>query len=382
MKLELRLSESEEMLRKTALGFIKDNTPKLVVQKLQETDAGVTPELWRQMASMGWTGIVIPEQYGGAGLSLENAGVLMEALGTAPLPGPLFSSSILGSEIVLAAGTEAQKHSILPSIAAGTRVLTLALTEPSYSWEPMGVQMAAKRQHDGHVLNGTKLFVMDAAAATDFIVVVRTGNEGDAAHGLSLLVVDAKSPGISVRRLGGFLAGRAFEVKFDAVKVPGEAVLGEAGEGWAPLQSAIQRSIPVLCAYKVGGCQSVFDMCVTYTQQRVQFGQKIGRFQYVAGLAIDIFNLLESARWTTYEALWKVSAGRPATETVHVAKAVASEAYWQAVTLGHQVISGVSFSKEHELTFHLRASRALYHYLGDPAYHRYQLAKALAPQVA
>jgi alkylation response protein AidB-like acyl-CoA dehydrogenase len=112
----------------------------------------------------------------------------------------------------------------------------------------------------------------------------------------------------------------------------------------------------------------------------VQFGQKIGRFQYVAGMAIEMFNLLEAARWTTNEALWKVATGRPATESVHIAKSVTSDAYWQAVTLGHQVISGVSFSKEHELTFHLRASRALYHYLGDPAHHRWQLAKVLVPQ--
>jgi alkylation response protein AidB-like acyl-CoA dehydrogenase len=118
-------------------------------------------------------------------------------------------------------------------------------------------------------------------------------------------------------------------------------------------------------------------MTVTYTQQREQFGQKIGRFQYVAGMTIEIFNLLESARWTTYEALWKVDTKRPADESIHTAKTVTSEAYWQAVTLGHQVISGVSFSKEHELTFHLRASRSLYHYLGDPAYHRYHLAKDL-----
>jgi alkylation response protein AidB-like acyl-CoA dehydrogenase len=120
-------------------------------------------------------------------------------------------------------------------------------------------------------------------------------------------------------------------------------------------------------------------MCVTYSQQRVQFGQKIGRFQYVAGMVIELFNLLEAARWTTAEALWKADTDKDTTKSVHVVKAVTSDAYWQTVTLGHQVISGVSFSKEHELTFHLRASRALYHYLGDPAYHRWKLAKALVP---
>lgn len=379
MKIDLGLTESEKILRKTALDFVKDNTPKLVVQKLQETDTGTTPELWQKMAALGWLGIIIPEQYGGAGLSLESAGVLAEALGTAPIPGPWFSSSVLGALVMLEAGSDEQKKSVLPAVASGRAMLALALTEPAFSWEPTGVQMRAARRGADYVLNGTKLFVMDAAAATHLIVAARTRASENPATGISLFLVDAKSPGISVRWLDGFLAGRNFEVKFDSVKVPSEALMGKAGGGWAPLARAIQKATPVLCAYKVGGCQTVYDMAVNYTQQRVQFGQKIGRFQYVAGMAIEMFNLLESARWTTNEALWKVATGRPAAESVHVAKAVSSDAYWQAVTLGHQVISGVSFSKEHELTFHLRASRALYHYLGDPAYHRWKLAKVLVP---
>jgi acyl-CoA dehydrogenase len=379
MKIDLSLTESEKILKKTALDFIRDNTPKLVVQKLQETDTGTTPELWQKMAALGWLGIIIPEQYGGAGLSLESAGVLAEALGTAPVPGPWFSSSVLGALVVLETGSEEQKKGVLPAVASGRAVLALALTEPAFSWEPMGVQMRAARRGADYVLNGTKLFVMDAAAATHLIVAARTRASENPAAGISLFLVDAKAPGISVRRLDGFLAGRNFEVKFDSVKVPSEALMGKAGGGWAPLSRAMELATPVLCAYKVGGCQTVYDMAVNYTQQRVQFGQKIGRFQYVAGMAIEMFNLLESARWTTNEALWKVATGRPAAESVHVAKAVSSDAYWQAVTLGHQVISGVSFSKEHELTFHLRASRALYHYLGDPAYHRWKLAKVLVP---
>ena len=379
MKIDLGLTESEKMLRKTALDFVKDNMPKLVVQKLQETDTGTTPELWQKMAALGWLGIIIPEQYGGAGLSLESAGVLAEALGTAPVPGPWFSSSVLGALVVLEAGSEEQKKEALPAVASGRAMLALALTEPAFSWEPTGVQMRAARRGTDYVLNGTKLFVMDAAAATHLIVAARTRASENPAAGISLFLVDAKSPGISVRRLDGFLAGRNFEVKFDSVKVPSAALVWKAGDGWLPLARAIQKATPVLCAYKVGGCQTVYDMAVNYTQQRVQFGQKIGRFQYVAGMAIEMFNLLESARWTTNEALWKVATGRPAAESVHVAKAVSSDAYWQEVTLGHQVISGVSFSKEHELTFHLRASRALYHYLGDPAYHRWKLAKVLVP---
>ncbi|MDP2919906.1 MAG: acyl-CoA dehydrogenase family protein [Dehalococcoidia bacterium] len=374
MKLDLSLNESEKILKKTASDFVKDNVPKLVVQKLQETDTGTTPDIWRKMADLGWLGIIIPEKYGGHGLTLQNAGVLMEALGMGPVPGPFFSSSVLASQIILEGGSEAQKKSVLPAVAEGKEVLTLAFTEPAFSWEPSGVTTTATKTGHDYILDGVKLFVMDAAAATHLIIAARTGQEPGA---ISLFLVDSKTPGISIRRLGGFMAGRSFEVKLDAVKVPGEALMGEEGRGWEPLKKAIDKSIPVLCAYKVGGCQAVYDMCLTYSQQRVQFGQKIGRFQYVAGMVIEQFNLLEAARWTTAEALWKADTDRDMKESVHVTKAVTSDAYWQTVTIGHQVISGVSFSKEHELTFHLRASRALYHYLGDPSYHRWKLAKAL-----
>jgi len=377
MNLDLALTESEEMLKKTALDFIKRDAPKEVVQTLQETDTGYTEELWRKAVANGWLGVIIPEQYGGTGTPLTNAGVLFEALGTGPLPGPYFSSGILGSLIILEAGTEEQKQRILPAIAAGEQVLTLALTEPEYSWEPGAVQTTATSKNGDFVLDGVKLFTIDAQAASHFIVAARIGKETDPAKGISLFWVDSKSDGVSVRRLSGFLAGRSFEVKLDSVKVPLSAMLGDRGGGWPALKQAIARAIPVLCAYKVGGCQAVLEMTLEYSRTRVQFGQLIGRFQRVQDMIIEMVNHADAARWTTYEALWKLDTQRPATRSVHLAKAVSSQAYWEVCTLAHRVFSGVSYSKEHPVSFHTRASRYLYHYLGDPAYHRQQIAQFL-----
>ncbi len=377
MSLDLRLTESEEMLKKTGLDFMRRDAPKEVVQALQETDTGFTEELWRKAVEMGWLGIIIPEQYGGAGNSLTSAGVLFEALGTGPLPGPYFSSGILGSLIMLEAGTEEQKQSILPAVAGGQQILTLALTEPEYSWEPGAVQTTATGKNGDFVLDGLKLFTIDAQAATHFIVVARTGKGAEPAKGVSLFLVDGKSDGVSVRRLPGFFAGRTFEVKLDSVKVPRSAMLGGKDEGWQALRRGIDKSIPVLCAYKVGGCQAVFEMALEYTRTRVQFGQLIGRFQRVQDMIIEIVNHLDAARWTTYEALWKLDTQRPAAEGVHLAKAVSSEAYWEVCTLAHRVFSGISYSKEHPASFHTRASRSLYSYLGEPSYHRQQIARLL-----
>jgi len=377
MGIDLTLTESQEMLRRTALDFMQRDAPKEVVQELQNTDTGYTHELWKKVADMGWLGITIPEQYGGAGIDLTSAGVLYEVLGRGPLPGPYLSSGVLGSLIILEAGTDEQKQSILPAIASGEQILTLALTEARYSWEPWAVETTATSQNGDFVLDGLKLFTLDAQAATHFIVAARTGNESDPAKGISLFLVDRESNGVSVRRLPGFLIGRSFEVKLDSVRVPQSAMLGHKAGGWPALKRAITKAIPVLCAYKVVGCQAVVEMALEYSRIRVQFGMPIGRFQRVQDLIIDMVTHADSARWTTYEALWKLDTGGQAVDGVHVAKAVASEAYWQTCTLAHQVFSGISYSKEHPVSFHTRASRALYSFLGDPAYHRQQIARHL-----
>jgi len=369
MKLDLGLTESEEMLRKTALDFMRRDAPKDVVQTLQNTETGCTDELWKSMADMGWTGIIVPEEYDGSGNPLTSAAVLLEALGRGPLPGPLFSSSILGVSVVVEAGSDEQKKRVLPAVTRGKQILALALTEPDYIWYGAGLQTTAEARGGGYIIDGTKLYVMDAQAATTIIVAARTG------EGIGLFLVDSKSAGLTVRPLPGYLAGQAFEVKLDSVEVPKSARLGDGGDSWLDLERAMMRAAPVLCAYKVGGCQAVFDMTVEYSRTRVQFGQAIGRFQRVQDMIIEMVNCVDAARWTTYECLWKLDTERPAADSVHMAKAVTSQAYWDVCTLAHRVFSGVSYSKEHPASFHTRASRALYHYLGDPAFHRRELAR-------
>jgi alkylation response protein AidB-like acyl-CoA dehydrogenase len=377
MALSLDLTEIEDMVKDTALKFLRRDVSNETLQALLETDTGHTEDIWQKAVSMGWLGIITPEEYGGTGGSVTSAGVLFEALGSGPLPGPYFSSGILASSILLAAGSEEQKTRYLADIAAGEKVLTLALTEPAYSWEPASVVTTAVPRGDDFVLDGVKLFIPDAGAASHFIVVARTGNSSAAGKNLTLFLVEKRAPGLSVRRLPGFLSGMTFEVKLDAVKVPKYAVLGAVDEGWPELTAAIGKAIPVLCAYKVGGCQSLMDQAIEYSRVRVQFGKAIGQFQRVQDLIIAMLHHLEAARWTTYEALWKIDAQRPHAESVHLAKALASQAYWECSTLAHQVFSGISYSVEHAVSFHTRASRSLYNFLGEPAYHRQKLAALL-----
>jgi alkylation response protein AidB-like acyl-CoA dehydrogenase len=383
MSLNLSLTESETILKNTAKSFLERDLPKDALHALHDSATGMTDDLWRKIVDMGWLGLLIPEDYGGVGYPFTSAGVLFETLGAAPLPGPLFSSAVLSSLVLLEAAGEAQKKRLLPAAALGNMVLTLALTEADYGWTPATIKASAVKKGRDFVLNGLKLFTPDAEAATHLLVAARTSPQGqDPAKGLSLFLVDRTAPGVSVRPLEGYLVGRMFEVKLNKVLVPGSALIGRKDAAWPALEQAMMKAAPVLSAYQAGGCRAVFDLAVEYSRVRIQFGQPIGRFQRVQDMILQMINQAEAARWTTYEALWKLDTGQPAASSVHLAKAVASEAYWQVCNLGHRAVSGISYSREHPLSLHTRTSRQTYNLLGEPACHRREIARALLAKPA
>ena len=372
--MDLSLTVSQEMLKTAVRSFMEREAPTDVIVGLQREGAESKPALWQKAAQLGWPGILIPPEYGGSGENLSTAAVLYEELGRGPLPGPFFSSGVLGALTVMESGTEEQRRRILPAVARGERILSVAITEPSTSWGPAGVTLAPERRNGVFGLHGTKLFVGDATAATDLLVAVRTGDDpGD----VGFLEVPAEAAGVTTRRLPGFLWGQC-EVTFDGVEVPVGALLGGAApRGWAAFARALERAIPILCAYIVGGCQAVFEKSVVHTQNRVQFGVPIGRFQRVQDHVVRLVNHLDSARWTTWEALWKLDTAQPATASVHMAKAVASEAYLEACNAAHEIHAGMGVLMEYGLAAHTQMSRTLFHYLGDPRWHKRRMADAL-----
>lgn len=376
--MDLGLTEAQEILKTTAATFVQQEYSKDTILELEHTPTGITPELLRRVGELGWLGILIPAEYGGAEQTLTDAAVLFEELGRGPVPGPYFSSSVLGALTILHGATEAQKQAILPRVASGEQVVAVAVTEPNYGWRPETVQMQPVKAQSAYTLNGIKLFVHDAQAATHLVCAVRTSPPSNgSSSGITLLLVETRAPGVTIRTLPGWI-GQVDEVRFNNVRVAADAVLGDSeGNGWENLEAATLQAIPILCAYKVGSCQAVFDMAVQYSRTRVQFGQPIGRFQRVQDHIVGIVNQLDAARWTTYEALWKLDAGRPARSSVHLAKAVTSEAYLKVCDGAHEVHAGVGVIREYGLTLHTQRSRTLYHLLGDPRYHRRRLADAL-----
>jgi len=372
--MDLSLTEPQELLRASARSFVEREAPRHALVAAQRDGTRLASELWRKASELGWPGILVPAEHGGSESSLTDAAVLFEELGRGPVPGSFFSSGVLGALTVLEAASLAQRRVILPAVARGETVLSVAITEPNGSWGPQGVTLRARRSGDRYRLDGVKLFVSDATLATHLLVVVRTG---DGPSDLGLMLVDAAAPGVRARRLPGFLSWQD-EVTFEGVEIPAADLLGDATTGgWSALERALQRAWPVLCSFMVGGCQAVFDMSVAHSQQRVQFGVPIGKFQRVQDHVIRLVNHLDSARWTTAEALWKLDTGRPAIDAVHLAKAVSSEAYVEACNAAHEVHAGQGSLTEYGLAAHTQMSRTLFGYLGDPRWHKRRMADAL-----
>src|ERR1700730_9077782 len=192
--MDLALNEHQQMLQQSVRTFMQRRASKGTIVALQKSETGFQPDTWSTIAELGWLGLLIPEEYGGRGASLPDAAVLYEEFGRGPLPGPFFSSGVLSAITVLEAGTDEQRRSILPAIASGNQVFTVAITEPERSWGQQGVALALERRGDRYLLNGAKLFVSDATAATHLIVAVRSGS-GPA--DLTLLLVDKQASGVS-----------------------------------------------------------------------------------------------------------------------------------------------------------------------------------------
>ncbi|MGH7836016.1 MAG: acyl-CoA dehydrogenase family protein, partial [Candidatus Binatia bacterium] len=354
--MDLRLTETQEMFKKVAADFVKAEAPSHVMTQWYRNREAFQPRLYQKGAELGWLGMMIPEQFGGAGVSVMDCAVVFEELGRGPVPGPFFSSGVLGAQIVLEGGSEAQKDSLLKDVCSGKEIAIPAITEKGAHWGPEAVESRLARSGGGFVMSGSKRFVFDAEAATSFIFAAKTEN-----NEVALALVERNSPGVSVTAQPGFLISVA-EVRLENVNVAGSQILGAAGAGWRILESALEKALPILCAYQVGACQEIFDFTAQYTRERVVFGQPIGRFQRVQDHCVELSVHLDAARWATYEALWNLDTGLPAHAAVHEAKAVAGEAYYQACNYAHMVFAGPGTDYGHPLMAHSVLAHTLYQY--------------------
>ncbi len=375
--MDLGLSEEQEMLKTSARGFLQKECPKKLVKQLDESDEGYSPELWRKIAGLGWIGLPFPEKYGGGGGSFLGLVVLLEEMGYNILPGPFFSTVVLGGLPILAAGNDEQKKELLPNIANGEAILTLALTEPSVRYDAAAVKTTADARNGEYVINGTKLFVPDANVADFLLVVARTRETANPEDGITVFLVDAKCPGVETTLLKTLARDKQCEVVFEDVSVSKENILGELDRGWPVVEDILRKATVAKCAEMVGGAQAALDMAVAYAKERVQFNRPIGSFQAIQHYCANMVSDVDGSRFVTYKAAWKVSEGLPATMDVAVAKAWTSGAYGRVTLLAHQIFGAIGFTMDHDLHLYYRRAKASEMMFGDGAYHRAIVASEL-----
>jgi alkylation response protein AidB-like acyl-CoA dehydrogenase len=378
---DIGFTEEQELLRDTARRFLESQCTTQFVRQRMAEPAAVTDEFWRKLAEQGWLGIIYPEQEGGSGLGLVDLVVLMEEMGRAVMPGPFLSIVLLGGAAIGEAGTPARRRQWLPQIAAGSAKAALAWTEPVLRWDAAGVTLRAHEAAGGYTLTGTKLFVGDAHLADTIVVAARTRDGSTMEDGVSLFMVPRDTPRLAVTVLPTIDETRKLcEVRLDNLALPGDALLGEIHQGWAPLSRVIARATVALSAEMCGGAQRVLDMTIGYANVRIAFGKPIGSYQGVKHQAADMLVALENAKSLTYYAAWAMDQGLDeAPLAVSMAKAAASDMYRKVAGTGIQLHGGIGMTWEHDLQLYFKRAKASEVAFGDATWHRERLAQLMSP---
>ena len=370
-------NEEQELLRSTARKFFDNECASETVRKLMDGPEGMTPELWKKIAEQGWTGLIFSDEHGGMGLGFVDLVVLMEEMGRSVVPGPFFSTVLLGGLAIREAGTEVQQKAWLPKITSGEARATLAWMEPSAELGARGIALEATARGAGFTLNGTKLFVHDAHTADVIVVAARTASGGSPEEGVSLFLVPRGTPGLRVTLLPTMDQTRKLcEVVLQDVSVGAEALMGPAGSGWSPLARVIDRATVALCAEMCGGAQKVLEMTVEYAKIRQAFGRPIGSYQGVKHKAADMLVDVENSKSITYYAAWAMDEGVPEGQlAVSMAKAYVSDAYRRVSGAGIQLHGGIGFTWEHDLHLYFKRAKGSEFTFGDATWHRERVAQ-------
>lgn len=375
----LVLNDDQKMIRDSADGFFKSEAPIGQHRALRDThDAtGFNSDTWAKMAEMGFTGVLVPEEHGGAGFGHVAAGLIMEALGRNLSASPMLGTAILGATALTAAGTPEQQARYLPLIAEGKRLFALAADEAARH-APAFIETTATPSGNGFKLNGHKGFVLDGHVADTLIVAARTAGETRDHHGITLFLVDAKSAGIATIRRSMIDSRNAASITLTDVQVDGADVLGNVGEGFPILEKMLDAGRACLAAEMLGVSSQSFDMTLEYLKQRDQFGQKIGSFQALQHRAAHLFCEVELARSATLRALTALDEKDDrASLFVSLAKAKSGEVAKLATNEGVQMHGGIGMTDDYDIGFFMKRARAAQETFGDIAFHGDRLARMM-----
>lgn len=372
--MDTRFTEEQEMLRKTAQDFLAAECPKTKVRELEESEEGYSPETWKKMADLGWTGLIIPEEYEGMGMSFQDLTILLEEMGRNVFPSP-FLPTMVSAFLILDIGSEEQKKEFLPKIARGELILSPALLESSGVLNPSDIATRAKADGDSFVVTGKKLFV-DMAHIAHYLICAARTKEGTE-EGISLFVIDAKSSGINCEVIPTIAMDKLCEVRFENTAVPSSNILGQLDKGWPAIESVMKRGAIAKCAESVGAMQACVDMTVQYAKDRVQYDRPIGAFQAVQHMITDMWISMQTSKYLVYETAWKQSEGMPCDKEISMAKSYVNEAYKYVTHWAVRLHGGIGTTRDHDIPLYYRRAKSADYAFGSTDFHRELVAEKI-----
>ena len=369
-------TEEELMLKNVAREFLEAEVSTALVREMELDGLGYPPALWKQMADLGWLGMSLPEQYGGQGLPLVYLGLIIEEMGRVMAPVPMHSTMVAALTIE-SDGSDQQKQDILPAVADGKMVLTWAVHERDARLIPEAMNLEAKADGDGWRVNGTKMFVDNFIVAERCLVACRTSPASDTNQGISLFLVDPNGTGVNQTALVTLAKDKQSRVDFKDHLVESAALVGEVDQGWPIIEAMLDRGTALLCCQMVGAARKDSEMAIEYAKNRVAFGRPIGSFQSVQHMLADMLLHVDGGEMLTFEALWKMDQGLPASVEVSQAKAFCNEKCESVVRTSQVIHGGIGFMMEFDLHLWFRRVTAWSLRMGTTYDHRAKIASAL-----
>ncbi|MCB1703676.1 MAG: acyl-CoA dehydrogenase family protein [Halioglobus sp.] len=370
------LTEEQAFIKDQASDWVKTKAPVSRLRALRDSHPGQSflPDTWQAMVDMGWSGILVPEQYGGSDLGHLTCGLILEQLGRQLTASPLFASSLVGATALLLAGNPEQQEALLPAIVNGSAIVTLALEETSQH-APAHTALRAGPGGDGFRLSGTKTFVDEGMCATHFVVAARTaGSPGDA-RGISLLLVPADAAGLTRSALPTIDSRDHARLSFGEVEVDSAALLGAPDEAMPVLEAILDRARIGIAAEMLGTASQAFDMTLDYLKTREQFGSVIGSFQALGHRAAALYSRMELSRSCVEAALQAVDADADnVAELAALAKCQVGKFLFDMSNELIQIHGGIGMTDEFDAGLYLKRARVLETSYGNRAYHRHRYA--------
>ncbi len=354
--MDLDFSEEQDMLRELVRGVCGTYAPLETVRAMEDDPIGYPVELWEQLAALDLTGLMIPEEYGGSGMTALEGAVVYEELGRAVAPSPHFVSAVLGAGLLLRGGSADQKQAWLPRIAKGEAILTTAWLEPAGGFGPKGVQATARSDADGFVLDGTKWHVPFAAAATQLVVLARTG---DAPTDVALFLVDPGAEGVTLTQQLTIASDCQYQVELSGVRASEADRLDAPGRGWLMWEEVLREGLVFLAAQAIGGAGYALEITVQYAKDREQFDKPLGAFQAIAHYLADAATEVNGGRILVYESAWALANGQPIDALAPMAKLFACQTFRHGTAMAQQVFGGVGFTLDYDIQLYFRRAKAL-----------------------